>query len=221
MSLFCSSEAFYSFSHERLNSQAHEAGIRTIRRSLSGCHHRRHAERWAFSFPRPWSRMSDLSIRRSFRRYNRAVYAAHAPPSLRPRTADKTARAWIDSAAGNRGRRSFGCAINRNRRFLVPRAACRNGISRRSCNSCNRRCSNDGSGSLSRLACRRNSYNICGFCSDSRRRMGRYLEAQGRGWRSDRCRSDCRWIRATSSRSALSRTRLWRYPANGRLWSYW
>ena len=198
-----------------------EAAIRTIRRSLRGHLRHRREERWAFSFPRRWSRRFDAPIRMSFHKYNTAVCEALAFPFRLPGISGRTARASADFAAGSRGRRSLCCAEGRDRRLLATRAAYRNGISRRSCNSCNRRCSNGGSGSLSRLACRRNSYNICGFCSDSRRRMGRYWEARGPGWWLDRCHSDCRWIRATSSRSALSRTRLWRYPANVRLWSYW
>lgn len=204
-----------------LNNPMLEAGIRTIRRSPRGRLRRRHAEHWAFSFLRRWSRRSDVPIRMSFRKCNIAVCAAPSFPFLRPGISGRMERASADFVAGSRGRHSFGWAINQSRRRRAPKAACRNGIFRRSCNSHNRRRSNGGSGSLSRLACRRNSYNICGFCSDSRRRTGRYLEARDRGWWSDRCRSDYRWIQATSSLSALSRTRLWRYHANGRLWNYW
>ena len=50
--LFCSSEAFYSFAHGRLNSQVREAVIHIIRRSLRDCLRSRHAEGLAFSFPR-------------------------------------------------------------------------------------------------------------------------------------------------------------------------
>lgn len=49
---FALQKLLISFAHERLNSLAHEAGIRTIRRSPRGCLRRRRVEGLAFSFLR-------------------------------------------------------------------------------------------------------------------------------------------------------------------------
>ena len=228
--LFCSSEAFYSFVHERLSSPAREAGIRTIRRSLSGCRSHRRAEGLAFSFPRQWSRRSHESVCRSFHKYNIAVCAALAFLSLRQGTWGKLAPALADFAAGSRGRRSLGDAINQNLRLLAPKAADWIGTSRHSCSSYNRPASAFCSGSRGSQRIRRNGRNAYGSCWCIQRRTGRRQARLDLRWWTGLYLVDSRWIRAKPNQRAGLLKHPGRYPTSalGRissetLWSpsYW
>ena len=158
--LFCSSEAFYSFAHERLNSLVREVVIHISRRSLRGCLRFRRGEDLVFSFPRLWSRRSDGSVCTSFRRCNRAVCASLAFLCLLSGTWGKSAPALTNFAAGSRGRCSLGCAINQNRRLLALKAIDWSGTSRHSCSSYNRPASAFCSGSRASRHTRRNGRNV-------------------------------------------------------------